>query len=271
VDIMPGEAADLVLAKGAPVGPRSPHRRYRGAIAEQTEPKAAIVDLALSALFMPDVPSRGVGGTDARAVDEVYVVALSEEPLIPLDLSGKTPRTNDVGIIIARLPTKLAPGKRMRVPRYLVSTQLIASENGLGYVGPDEEGIILREGASVFEFRVPSGPAGGRATDLALMAPLTLSGGSSPGPAGPRGRRLTPATPSSGQTEISAYDFARDRWATIGLPGASPRLPFPQPASAYMSRDGRVLVKLTVTSGEAQFGVLALEAEVETFGGETGD
>ena len=271
VDIMPGEAADLVLAKGAPVGPRGAYRRYRGAISEQTEPKAAIVDLALSAVF-GDYYGMSTGGGGTAAADEVYVLALAEEPLIPVELSERTPRTNDVGIIFARLPTKLAPGKRMRVPRYLVSTQLIASENGLGYVGPDEEGIILREGTSVFEFRVPSGPAGGRATSLALRAPLSDPGsfvtqapgpGAAPAPSGP--------APTPRLTEVFAYDFPRDRWVAIGRAVATSQLAFPQPASAYMSADGRVLVKLTVTSGEARFDMLALEAEVETFGGDAGD
>jgi len=269
VNIMPGEAANLVLARGTPVAARSPYRRLRPYRTEQTEPKAAIADLALTALI-PDTAPGGMGGTNATAVDAVYLLALAEEPLIPVELSGRTPRICDVGIILARLPTTLSPGKQISVPSYLVSTQLVSSENGLEYVDGGSEGVLLREGASVFEFRLPLGRAGGRATDLALLAPPPSQAGYSSG-LGPR--RVSPPGPAAtpGQVEISAYNFAQDRWVVLGAVGAASRRPFPQPVAAYMSRDGGVQVKLTVASGEAQFDALALEADVKTFGGGTGD
>ena len=82
-----------------------------------------------------------------------------------------------------------------------------------------------------------------------------------PGPP-PGGMAMPPSSGPPAKTEVSAYNFVREQWETLPNVQQHPALPHPE---QLMSREGRVLVKLEVSQGSANFSRPTLEAEVESF------
>jgi hypothetical protein len=210
---------------------------------------------------------------------------------VPVTLAGKRPAINDRNIIIVRLPVQISSGQRTSVPSWLISSRLIACDGRLSSTDPWDPSFALETGTAVFEFQIPLGDRGGRAEALALLAPLEYhpaqSGGTAPtasrrgrmrGGGGMRGGGMRsgggmqggaapqPApgapTPQGPGLEISAHNFVREIWQP--LPTAMQPMPFPDPTQS-MSPDGRVLVKITVPSGDVRVEGMDLSAEVRAF------
>ncbi len=153
------------------------------------------------------------------------------------------------------------------MPHWLIRSRPIAADASIGRGSPWDPTLTISNGSAVFEFLIPFGEKGGEAVQLALSAPYTAQTGpgGSPGLGGRRGPgiALTPAGPGGGALplSVSAYNVRLGRWEALPAP---PTIPFPTP-SAYMSREGRVLVKVDVPSDSVSFEDIALSAEVNAF------
>ncbi|MCJ7822362.1 MAG: hypothetical protein MUQ26_04660, partial [Armatimonadetes bacterium] len=248
----------------------------------------------ISALFGDPQSQYGVPlppGASLRA--QPHFVALVDDPLVPVTLAGKSAAVNDRNIIIVNLPVQLTAGQRTSVPSWLISSRLIAYDGRMSPRDPWDPAFTLEAGTAIFEFQIPLGEQGGRAGALSLTAPLeyhpgqpvtsTPTGGGTPGGrrgggmrGGGRGGRMgggagaapqiAPAAPTPEAqgpgVEISAYNFTRDAWQP--LPTTMQPISFPDPVQC-MSSDGRVLVRITVPSGDVTVQSFDLSADVRAF------
>jgi hypothetical protein len=289
-DILPGREVELAFTRGQPVDDGLYRRSRRGASADVRD---GMTNIAIAALFGERQSHYGGGPAPAGAELRVqpHFVALCDDPLVPVTLVGKRAAVNDRNIIIVRLPVQLTPNQRTSVPSWLISSRLIACDGRLSPRDPWDPGFTLETGTAVFEFRIPLGERGGRAGALALLAPLEAHpaqpipsaqagagrrGGMRGGGPGGRMRAARGAGSSAPQTapgapppgtqspgvEISAYNFVRETWQP--LPTAMQPMAFPNPTQS-MSPDGRVLVKITVPSGDVVVESLDLSADVRAF------
>jgi len=276
-NIRPGEEVVLSFGGGSPVSTQSWSRRssrYTGTNVEQV-----IADLAVEALFSEDRGRYGYTPATAAAPSaHPYLVAIADDPLVPVELAGRRPTLHDTNIIIVRLPVRLAAGQHISVPPWLITSRLIVSDADFTAHDQWEPGFTLERGVAVFEFRVPLGERGGRATALSLVSPFEAHpapstptsglGRATPGRRAGRGPVSALPLPAPGGDAqppgltISAYNFARDLWQP--LPTTVQPITFPDPASC-MSRDGRVLLKIAIPSGDLYLETLDLSAEVTTF------
>ena len=275
-NIRPGEEVLLSFGGGSPIRDQSwPHRSRRYT---RTNVEEVIADIAVEALFSEDRAAYGGPAPPAASLSaHPYLVAIVDDPLVPVELAGRRATLNDTNIIIVRLPVRLVAGQHISVPPWLITSRLIVSDAGFTAHDRWEPGFTLEEGVAVFEFRVPLGERGGRATALSLVSPFEAHPASSSPTSGlsrstrGSGMRGGPVSgpslpaPGGGQTPgltISAHNFARDLWQP--LPTTVQPITFPDPANC-MSSDGRVLLKIAIPSGDLYLETLDLSAEVTTF------
>ena len=260
-NIADGQQAELVFTPGSPARQIGRSRGYYGPPTSSQQARE-IEDMALAALFGED---RYPGQRAAGERSGPFFVAVSQEPLVPVKLANNAAQVNDRNLLIVRLPVHLPSGQRVLVPEWLIPSRLVAQQGNVHRSGSPyyDGGVTISEGEAVFELRVPVGEAGGRATalTLALSASAGYTGyGGPPGMMGP-----PPPGPPPGphaKTEVSAYNFAREQWETLQNVQQHPALPHPE---ELMSREGRVLVRLEVSQGDASFSLPTLVAEVESF------
>ncbi len=206
------------------------------------------------------------------------LVAVCEEPLLPVKLRKGRPRIVDCNLLVARFPVLLKRGARMAVPQYLISRAIIESEGdvttgdarSLGFGGSgrssSQEAIKIADGSAVLQWRVPLHAAGGKASDINIRYQLkaTDPGGSVMVPT----PQPVPADPS----EACLYNVAQGQWVPVGptaltLSGAIEHRRIHPPAPwEFMSRDGQILLKLTAPEGtEATFSGLECKLELKTY------
>lgn len=293
-DISPGREVDLTFGHGQPVDAGLYSHSRRGA---PPDVRDGMTNIAIAALFGDRQSQYGGPGPLAAAPQaQPYFVALSDDPLVPVTLAGKRAAVNDRNIIIVRLPVQLTPGQRTSVPSSLISSRLIACDGRMSPLDPWGPGFTLEAGTALFEFRVPLGERGGRAGALSLLAPVEYhpaqpSSSAQAGAGMPAGRRgggmrgggrggrvgragaasgTAPQTAPEAPTpeaqgpglQVSAYNFARETWRPLST--AVQPMPFPDPVQS-MSSDGRVLVRITVRSGDVTVRSLDLSADVRAF------
>jgi hypothetical protein len=202
-------------------------------------------ELAIRSLF--GSRSQGTSASASITSREPCLVAVVEDPLVPVEMVRRKPQVNDLALLVARLPLRLAPGRKMAVAKWMMSGRPIAANGAIG--GGDEWNpqLSISQGSVVFEFRAPFGENGGRAIALALSAGLGANRG--PG-APPRG------------AAVSAFNQRLNSWQQ--LPGNLPSVKFPT-AADYMSRDGRVLVKIAAHADTVELADVGISGVVETF------
>lgn len=253
-DLADGQQAELVLTPGAPARTIGSWGGY-GPPPAPPHAGREIEDLALAALFGAD---KYYGYPGPRATDErsgPFFVAVSQEPLVPVKLAKTTAKVNDRNLLIVRLPVRLPSGQRVLVPGWLIPRRLVAQQGNVhrGRSPHYDGGVTVDEGEAVFEFRVPVGEAGGKAAALQLTILVAAPGTAPPG---------RPGSSTLAKMQVCAYDFPSEKWQTLKNVQQHPSLPHPE---QLMSREGRVLVKLEVSQGTANFSLPTLVAEVESF------
>ncbi len=237
--IAPGGSTTWSFGKGTGVGDRDWHSFRTGL--PQPNATEGIADIALRSLF-GGMPHRSFGGTWGNW-SQPRVVALVEAPLMPVDLQRRGVKVNDVSLLVADLPIRVAPGPRIPIPHWLVAGRVVATDGSVGRGDPWQPQLTIYEGSAVVEFRIPLSEKGGKAAGLTLSMQ-----------AGPRS--------GGGGGTLSAYDYTAGEWRELS--GALGSMRFPKPVD-YMSPDGRVLVKIEASPGGLDIGQAQLTAEVTAF------
>jgi len=242
-DVQPGAKAEWAVGGMAGIGDRSrgSSQPTQVAIPEGME------DLAIRSLF----GSRAYGPMRAASVaaQEPYLVAAVEAPLIPAELARRRPQTNDLNILVTRLPLKLAPGRTINLPKWMVAGRPIAASGSIGGGEPWDPALSIYQGSVVFEFGVPFGDKGGTARALSLR--IGFGGGHAPaGQGAPPGLSL------------SALNHRTGQWQP--LPAAFLPVPFPTPAD-FMTGDGRILVKVAAHADTIQLSDIGISGTVQAF------
>lgn len=243
-DVRPGAKMEWTVGGLAGVGDRS---RQSGSQPTQTAIPEGMEDLAIRSLF--GNRSYGPGGATAITIQEPCLVAAIDEPLVPVELARRRPQTNDLNILIARLPLRLAPARRINLPKWMVTGRPIAASGSIGGGQPWDPQLTIYQGSVIFEFRVPFGEKGGTARALTLR----LGIGSARGPA----QQGAPPGMS-----LSAFNFRRGEWQS--LPIAPWPVNFSAPAE-YMTKDGRILVKIAAHADSIPLSDIGISGQVDTF------
>ena len=243
-DISPGGRAEWVAGGLSSVGDRN---RFGGGQPPQMAIKEGMEDLAIRSLF--GARNAGPSGSATITSKEPCLVAVVEDPLVPVEMARRKPQVNDLSILVARLPLRLASGRKMAVAKWMVSGRPIAADGAISGGDPWDPLLSISQGSVVFEFRFPFGEKGGSARSLALSAVLgsNRGGGSSPAPRG---------------ATVSAFSQRLNAWEQ--LPATLPSVRFPN-AADYMSRDGRVLVKIAAHADTVELSDVGISGVVETF------
>jgi hypothetical protein len=242
-DVPPGARLEWTVGRLAGVGDRS---RFSGGQPTQTAIPEAMEDLALRSLF--GSRAQGPGRAATITSQEPCLVAAIEQPLVPAALARPRPQTNDLNLLIARLPIRLSPARRINLPKWMVTGRPIAASGSIGGGEPWNPQLTIYQGSVIFEFRVPFGEKGGAARALHLHLGSGSAGG--PFPQAPPGMSL------------SAFNFRRGEWQS--LPAARWPLKFPSPAE-YMTRDGRILVKIAAHADTIELSDVGISGQVDTF------
>ncbi|MFB3880310.1 MAG: hypothetical protein ACE149_03555 [Armatimonadota bacterium] len=240
-DIAAGDQAVWVLGALSQVADRS---RYSGSQPTQLDVKEGMQELAIRSLF----GSFQRGAAAGLTTGEPCFVAFVDDPMVPVELNRRGAKTNDLGIIVARLPVRLASGRRLGVPKWMVAGRPVASDGAMSGGEIWDPQITLHQGTVVFEFRVPVGERGGQARVLTLSA--------ASGQGGP-GQPLAPRT-----VAVSAFNNRLNTWERVPGGPSTARLPN---APDCMTRDGRVLVKIEALADNVTLWDVGLAGQVETF------
>ncbi|MGD9494903.1 MAG: hypothetical protein AB7Y46_01210 [Armatimonadota bacterium] len=183
-----------------------------------------------------------------RQASRPRIVALCTEPLVPVSLAGLSPATDDAAVIEVDLPVRLSTGAEIKVPDWLVSHRVIATEGTVR--GTSEYGgyLTIEQGSVTLEFTVPLSERGGAAKGLlvgtTINAPPTVS-----------------PTAVVGVVKLYGYNWARDRWVELNYAGATAALPHPEQC---MTADGRVRVKIKAPTGSVTLQDVSLTARIDT-------
>ncbi len=240
-NIAPGGSTTWSFGKGTGVGDRDWHSFRTGL--PQADAAEGIADIAMRSLF-GNMPHRPYGGAQA-SWSHPRVVALVEAPLMPVDLQRRGIKVNDVNLLVADLPIRVSPGRRIPVPHWLVAGRVVATDGSVGRGDPwQPQFLTIYEGSAVVEFRIPLSEGGGKAAGLTLSMQ-----------AGPR-------SGMGGGGTLSAYDFAAGEWRELS--GVLGSVKFPKPVD-FMSPDGRVLVKIEAPPDGLDIQEARLTAEVTAF------
>ncbi len=204
--------------------------------------KQGMEELAVRSLF--GGRSYGYGGPGGTVTsNEPYLVAVIEDPLVPVELARSKPQVNDLNIFVARLPLRLAPGRRINVPKWMITGRPIAADGSIGGGQPWEPLLTISQGSVVFEFRVPFGDRGGTARALTLTAVFA------------------PAPSPGAVVVLSAFNHRTNNWDRLAA--TMPLINIPH-AADYMSRDGRILVKIATPGDAISFSEVAIAGTVDT-------
>jgi hypothetical protein len=131
----------------------------------------------------------------------------------------------------------------------MVTGRPIAASGSIGGGQPWDPQLTIYQGSVIFEFRVPFGEKGGTARALTLR----LGIGSVRGPA----QQGAPPGMS-----LSAFNFRRGEWQS--LPIAPWPVNFPAPVE-YMTKDGRILVKIAAHADSIPLSDIGISGQVDTF------
>jgi len=236
VALAPGQEADLGLMRTTEIGVGPGGRRQR-----------TLGDAALANVFGPGDPS-GMRTMSPVSSERPHVVAVCDEALVPVTLVDRPARIEDAALMILDLPVRLGTGSGVNVPEWMVEERLVSTEGTVqrhgGYAGTN---VYIEQGSATFEFTVPLGPGGGRATDLKVMV---ISDASIYGGTG----YVAP--------DVLVRNIATGRWDKLTLTGSAAPVP---DAAEHMTPDGRVLVKLEAKSGIAITQGVGVEATVDSF------
>ncbi len=237
-NIPPGGSATWSFAKGTGIGERS-WNNFRGRLS-QPDAAEGIADIAMRSLFgeMSHGAGRGFGGWE-----QPRIVARIDAPLMPVELQRGRAQINDVNLLVANLPVRVAPGHRVPIPHWLVAQRVIAADGSIGRGNPWGPELTIYQGNALIEFRIPLSERRGEAT--ALMLSLQASPHQGGGAGG-----------------LFAYDVRRGEWQDLG--GALGTVKFPDPID-YMTPDGRVLVRVEAGSNGMDISEMKLTAEVNVF------
>jgi hypothetical protein len=234
-DIRPGGRAEWAAGRLGAIGDRD---RFSGGGPTQLDIAEGMEDLAIRSLF--GARSSGRGGPISITSREPCLVAVIDQPVVPVELGGRKPQTNDLNILVARLPVRLASGRRIKVPKWMVAGRPIAADGTIGGGDPWDPALTIYQGSVIFEFRVPLGEKGGTARSLTLTATAGALAGVS----------------------VSALNTRLNAWEQ--LPATLPSVSFPN-AADYMSRDGRVLVKIAAHADNVELSEVGIAGVVDTF------
>lgn len=240
-DIAAGDRADWVLGAFGAIGDRN---RFTGNQPTQLDVKEGMQDLAVRSIF----GTFQRGGATSLTTKEPCFIALLDDPVVPAELSRRGPQTHDLSVLIARLPLRLASGRRIGVPQWMVAGRPVASDGSITGGEVWDPQVTLHQGTVVFEFRLPVGEKGG------VARALTLSAASGQG--GP-GQPLAP-----GAVAVSAFNVRLNGWQE--LPSGPASVGFPN-AADYMTRDGRVLVKIEALTDNVTLWDVGLAGQLDTF------
>jgi hypothetical protein len=263
--VKPGETASWLSGGGKGVGDRDvwQARQHLGGL----DVEEGISAIALRALF-------GSSSHTPQAVTGYrppLLLASIDDSLVPVTLDVRGAQVHDLNFLVARLPVRLAPGRRIAVPAWLIADQVVAADAADAGGSPWDPGLTISGGGfAVTEFRVPLSERGGEALALTLNVSGSTGSGGAQTALGGRGMRrgsagsTLGAPPGSGAQPLllSAFDFERREWAPL-LP-TFPTIVLPNPASS-LSPDGRVLVKFEAQSAEVILQETRLTAEVQSF------
>jgi hypothetical protein len=247
--ISPGGSATWSFGKGTGIGERSWHS-FRTRL-PQPDAAEGIADIAMRSLF-GEMPHRPMGRSWGNW-EQPRIVALIDAPLMPVELQRGGAQINDVNLFVANLPLRVAPGRRVPIPHWLVAQRVIATDGSVGRGDPWQPQLTIYDGSAVAEFRIPLRDRGGEAAalTLSLQASSRAPGGGYAGPGA-----------AAGAATLSAYNFRRDEWEE--LRGALGSVSFPSPAD-YMGPHGHVLVKMEAGPNGMEVGEMRLTAEVDVF------
>lgn len=269
-EVKPGEEAEVAFLPSQASSMSQP-KPYAGG-----KPKQKLEEAAAGALFAQQQKTLFSSQNGAMLVANVESLA------VPATLRGKRPSIEDASLLVVHLPVRLARGRVMQVPPWLIQRRVVATTGSVTsnydqYSGGDPLELEIERGSLTTEFTLPAEGGGLTAQQLAL----TTSSG----------QGLDP------RVEVTAYDYRRNRWEVVrptginpvaGLPGvagagpgrggpgrsaniqgaggAGPgghALTLPHPED-FLSADGRVQVRVAVPGGTAQVSPLMLNATVRT-------
>jgi hypothetical protein len=243
-DVRPGAKMEWTAGGLAGVGDRS---RHSGSQPTQMAIAEGMEDMAIRSLF--GSRSYGPGRATAITSQEPCLVAAVDQPLVPVELARRRAQTNDLNILIARLPIRLAAARRINLPKWVVTGRPIAASGSIGGGQPWDPTLTIYQGSVIFEFRVPFGEKGGTARALTLRLGIGSAQGSA--------QQGTPPGMS-----LSAFNFRRGEWQS--LPTAPWPVSFPSPAE-YMTKDGRILVKIAAHADSIPLSDIGISGQVVTF------
>ena len=237
----PGQEADLGFIRTTELGVGPGGRRER-----------TLADAALADLFAPDAGPGGMGmGMPAPVLREhPHVIAVCDEPLVPVKLVDRPARTEDAAVMLIDLPVRLSTGSGLTVPDWMVESRIISTDGNVqtteSYPGYAESMLYIEQGSATFELTVPLGPGGGKVTGLKVLviSDVSMYGGGSGAPA------------------VFVRNLATGQWDKLTLTGSTAPVPN---AGQCVTPDGRVQVKVEAKSGGTMIQSVGIEATVDSF------
>ncbi len=235
----------------------------------QSAARPELSEIALAAIFPQTGGAPGgwyPGGPSQLAGSALLPVlaATAGDTGVPAELARRKPQVKDTTILLIDLPVRLARGRMLAVPGWLVSSRVVGAEGNFNY-NPWGGGFEIVQGSVTTEFALPTEGRSAEVGSLDLM--LNVS---------------NPSGPSAVPAKVLAYDFTRHRWEAVlqasagagspggwgmrggGMGGGGPTtvpVSFPHPQD-FLSPTGAVRVKVATQSGAVRVDYLGLAAKV---------
>ena len=215
-------------------------------------PDQTLGDRAIRRLFAQD---SYYGSRTGRRDQRPWVVAVTDEPLLPVELIDRAARVKDASVIVARLPVQLSAGKTVFVPAWLVEGRIVDSTGGVReYDDYDGHHVTITSGSATWEFAMPLGPKGGTVQTLEINMVADY-------PGMPQGPPPGGTTVVAGSPVVEVRNARTGQWDAVALAGTHARVPN---AAQYVTGDGTVQVRVSAPTSEARLRGVGLTGSVDT-------
>lgn len=178
---------------------------------------------------------------------QAYFVAITSDPLLPVEPAGSAMSPRDVGIVMLPIEVRLKGGQSVRVPDWLIQHQTLFIRSGRQITStvysygtgptPTTRRVTHTEQERTTLFELPTGPDGGALTSLAVSGPY------------------------GGFARVRLFNHQTDQWDAS--PARARVWQVGSPA-AYMDGQGRVLVRDAFSSNRPPDEPVELNATIHS-------